>query len=444
MTESGCARTGGRINRDARPAGLFSGGRTYIALESAGLPRLAEASGKIGALPMRIWVVDAFTDRVFAGNPAAVAPLDHWLPDATLQAIASENRFSETAFFVPTDIKGNYQLRWFTPLTEVPLCGHATLAAGAVVLSELESDLEVVVFDSQAGALVVRKTKDGYTLDLPRKQRAPWTVPADLAEALGRPRIVDAFVAEYANIVLDAEASVRALRPDLAAIDRIVRGPRQGCLAVTAPGDEGRPYDFVSRFFAPGVGLPEDPVTGSAFADLAPYWCDRFDMESVVGFQASKRGGYTRAVQTLSSVRLLGQVAIYLRGELDPSIERLHNRPTSEPDPLPRAKPRRKTAVAPGLDRAPIFEDPKIVDHGDVERPVEPFADPAPDALEDETIAHAAQSAECEGVCGAEESEVDVASPRRGAFELLAEASGVESAAETERRPPLAVGDSGG
>lgn len=300
---------------------------------------------------MRIWVVDSFTDRVFSGNPAGVVPLERWMPDAVLQAIAAENNLAETAFFVPTGLKGNYQLRWFTPVTEVPLCGHATLAAGAVLLSEMEPGLEVVVFDTQAGALVVRATPEGYTLDLPRRNRSPWTVPADLVAALGEPRVVDAFVGEYANIVLDSEEAVRNLKPDLAAIDRLVRGPRQGCLAVTAPADESKPYDFVCRFFAPGAGIPEDPVTGSAFADLAPYWCDRFDMESVVGFQTSKRGGFTRAIQTLSSVRLFGQVAVYLRGELDPAIERLHNRMDAEPE-APRRKRRRSKAKL-----APIFED---------------------------------------------------------------------------------------
>jgi PhzF family phenazine biosynthesis protein len=299
---------------------------------------------------MRIWVVDAFTDRVFSGNPAGVVPLERWLPDATLQAIAAENNLAETAFFVPTGLKGNYQLRWFTPATEVPICGHATLAAGAVLLTEIEPNLEVVVFDTQAGALVVRATPEGYTLDLPRRVRAPWTVPDDLAAALGAPRIADAFVGEYANVVLENEDAVRSLRPDIAAIDRLVRGPRQGCLSVTAPADEGKPYDFVSRFFGPGAGIPEDPVTGSAFADLAPYWCDRFDLESVIGFQASKRGGFTRAIQTLSSVRLFGQVAVYMRGALDPAIERLHNRADAEPE-APRRKRRRKTKLAP------IFEE---------------------------------------------------------------------------------------
>lgn len=329
-----------------------------------------------GRARMKIWIVDAFTDRVFTGNPAAVVPMDRWLPDATLQAIAAENRLSETAFVVPTGLRGNYQLRWFTPTTEVPLCGHATLAAGAMLLSELEPGLEVVVFDTHAGALIVRATPEGYTLDLPRRQRSVWTPPDDLVAALGNPKIVDGFTAEYANVVLETEDAVKALRPDFAAINRIVRGPRQGCLVVTAPADDGKPYDFVSRFFGPGVGVNEDPVTGSAFADLAPYWCDRFDLESVVGYQASKRGGYMRAIQTLSSVRLLGQIAVYLRGELDASIGRLFNSTEQEPEAPQRKKRRpRKAKQLP-----PIFEDPMLpgIDGAAPEIPPPPTAHPAP------------------------------------------------------------------
>jgi PhzF family phenazine biosynthesis protein len=277
---------------------------------------------------MRIWFVDAFTDRVFTGSTAAVVPLAAWLSDDVLLAIAAENRCSETAFFVPTGLKANYQLRWFTPTEEVPLCGHATLAAGAVLLTEIERDLEVVVFDTQAGPLVVRETPEGFTLDLPRRQRKPWDPPEELIAALGAGvRVIDGFTGEYANLVLDSETSVRAIRPDFRAIERMVRGPRVGCLAVTAMADEGKPYDFVSRFFAPGAGSPEEPVTGSSFADLTPYWCDRLDRESTTGFQASKRGGYVRGLQTLSSSRLLGKIAVYLRGELDPSIERLGGAP---------------------------------------------------------------------------------------------------------------------
>lgn len=304
---------------------------------------------------MKIWIVHTFTDRVFTGNPAAVVPLERWLPDAVLQAIATENKLSETAFVVPTGLKGNYQLRWFTPATEVPLCGHATLAAGAMLLSEIERDLEVVVFDTHAGALIVRNTPEGYTLDLPRKQRSPWEAPEELARALGA-EIIDAFIAEYANVVLDNEATLAALTPDIAALNRLVRGPRQGMLVVSAPADEGKPYDFAQRFFCPSVGIDEDPVTGSAFADAAPYWCDRFDLESVVGYQASKRGGYMRAIQTLSSVRILGQVAVYLRGELDPSLARVHNRLEEHPEAPKRKKRRpRKAKQLPA-----IFEDPLL------------------------------------------------------------------------------------
>jgi PhzF family phenazine biosynthesis protein len=307
-------------------------------------------------IPMKIWIVHAFTERLFTGNPAAVVPLERWLPDAALQAIATENRLSETAFLAPTGLRGNYQLRWFTPATEVPLCGHATLAAGAVLLSEIDPSLEVVVFDTHAGALVVRATPEGYTLDLPKKQRTPWDAPGELARALGVNGFADAFVAEYANVVLDSEAALVAMKPDIAAITTIVRGPRQGMLAVTAPADEGKPYDFVSRFFAPGAGIDEDPVTGSAFADAAPYWCDRFDLESVVGYQASKRGGYMRAIQTLSSVRLLGQVAVYLRGALDPSLSRLHNALEAHPEAPARKQRRpRKAQHLPA-----IFEDPML------------------------------------------------------------------------------------
>ncbi len=323
---------------------------------------------------MKIWIVHAFTDRLFTGNPAAVVPLERWLPDAVLQAIATENKLSETAFVAPTGLRGNYQLRWFTPATEVPICGHATLAAGAMLLSEIDPSLEVVVFDTHAGALIVRHTPEGYTLDLPRKQRSPWTPDDSVAAALGGVEIVDAFVGEYANVVLEDETTVRALTPDFAALNAAIRGPRQGCLAVTAPADEGKPYDFVSRFFCPGVGIDEDPVTGSAFADLAPYWCDRFDLESVVGFQASRRGGYMRAIQTLSSVRLLGQVAVYLRGELDNSLTRLHNRLDEHPEAPARKKRRaRKAKQLPA-----IFEEPMIPGLEPEAAPPPPTSHPAP------------------------------------------------------------------
>lgn len=346
-----------------------------------GLP-LAQASvSGHRKTPMKLWIVHAFTDRAFTGNPAAVAPLERWLPDQLLQAIATENRLSETAFVVPTGLKGNYQLRWFSPTTEVPLCGHATLAAGAVLLSELEPELDMVVFDTHAGALVVRRTPEGYTLDLPRKPRHPWQPPEDLTVALGVETIADAFVAEYANIVLESEAALAAMKPDIAAINALVRGPRQGMLVVSAPADEGKPYDFAQRFFCPSVGVDEDPATGSAFADAAPYWCDRFDLESVVGYQASKRGGYMRAIQTLSSVRLLGQVAVYLRGELDASLTRLHNRLEDHPEAPPRKKRRgRKARQMPAIFEEPLLPglDGEPMADADEQHPPPPTSHPAP------------------------------------------------------------------
>jgi predicted PhzF superfamily epimerase YddE/YHI9 len=345
---------------------------------------------------MRIWFVDAFADRVFAGNTAAIVPLNVWLNDEILQAIAAENRCSETAFFVPTGLKGNYQLRWFTPLMEVPLCGHATLAAGAILLTEIERDLEVVVFDTQAGPLVVRETPEGFTLDLPRRVRTPWTPPQELIAGLGAGvRVIDGFVGEYANVVIDSETTLRTLKPDMRAIEKYVRGPRVGCLAVTALADDDKGYDFVARFFAPGIGLPEDPVSGSSFADLTPYWCDRLDREAVTGYQASKRGGTVRGLQTLSSSRLLGRIAVYLRGELDPSVERLGGRPlrarpiidTTTPvaPVIPAASPQRAVVSEygeAGFGDMPADFDPTYAYEREVNG-----ADPANDVAMDERAA---------------------------------------------------------
>jgi hypothetical protein len=166
-----------------------------------------------------------------------------------------------------------------------------------------------------------------------------WDAPEQLAHALGGVNFVDAFVGEYANVVLPSEDAVRNLKPDFDAIAWLVRGPRAGCLAVTARADEGKPYDFVSRFFAPGAGLAEDQVTGSSFTDLVPYWCDRMGVTEVSGFQASKRGGHVTARQTLSSVRLTAATAVYLRGEFDPAV----------------------TGVAPRIEEPTAAEDDLIV-----------------------------------------------------------------------------------
>lgn len=227
--------------------------------------------------------VDAFADRPFTGNPAAVMPLDAWLPDATMQAIAEENNLSETAFTVPTTGDADYELRWFTPTTEVALCGHATLASGHVLIA---GD-EVRFRTRKAGVLAVRRDGEALTLDLPATLVKPGAHEA-LLDVLGTPD-AELFLsyrgAEATSIVLlNDAAAVRACTPDvkaLAAIDLMV--------IVTARGDGGD--DVVSRVFVPAWGVDEDPVTGSAHAALAPFWCERLGRASFTAFQASKRGG---------------------------------------------------------------------------------------------------------------------------------------------------------
>jgi PhzF family phenazine biosynthesis protein len=234
-------------------------------------------------MELRLVQVDAFADRPFAGNPAAVMPLDAWLPDATLQAIAMENNLSETAFTVPLDgVEADYELRWFTPTTEVALCGHATLASGHVLIGRDEIRFRT----RKAGVLAVRRDGAGYALDLPvtlvREQPHP-----ELLEVLGTPS-AQVFIsyagAEATAIVLvKDEAAVRACAPDmkrLAGIDLMV--------ILTARGDE---TDVVSRVFVPAWGVDEDPVTGSAHAALAPFWAKRLGRDSFSAFQASRRGG---------------------------------------------------------------------------------------------------------------------------------------------------------
>ena len=234
----------------------------------------------------RIVQVDAFADRPFTGNPAAVMSLDAWLPDETLQAIAMENNLSETAFTIP-DASGeaDYELRWFTPTTEVALCGHASLASGHVLIAG-----DAVRFRTRkAGILEVRRDGDALTLDLPVTLVRPATHET-LLDVLGVPE-AELFVsyqgAEATAIVLLAdEAAVRACAPDMSRLRQI-----DLMAIVTAPGAE---TDVVARVFVPAWGVDEDPVTGSAFAALTPFWADRLGRESFTGYQASRRGGTVR------------------------------------------------------------------------------------------------------------------------------------------------------
>jgi predicted PhzF superfamily epimerase YddE/YHI9 len=258
---------------------------------------------------LTIYQVDAFTDSLFGGNPAAVCPLDAWLPGATMQAIAAENNLSETAFFIPQG--GDYALRWFTPTVEVDLCGHATLASGHVVMSYIEPERDSVSFHTaKAGTLTVSRRADILVMDFPARPAIRCAAPAGLLAALGgTPREV--LRAHDHLIVYGSAAEIAALDPDLAAL-AIVE-----CWAaiVTAPGEDG--IDFVSRFFAPAQGVPEDPVTGRAHCTLVPYWAKRLNKTELEARQISRRGGALHCALDGDRISLGGHAVVYLEGTIE-------------------------------------------------------------------------------------------------------------------------------
>ena len=254
-----------------------------------------------------IFQVDAFTDRVFGGNPAAVCPLESWLDDATMQAIAYENNLSETAYFVPGD--GAYALRWFTPLAEVDLCGHATLASAHVVFHHLQPDADAVAFDTRSGRLEVTRSGDALTMDFPALAAHPVETPADLSAGLGAEPVAVFADMDYLAL-FETEAQVRGIVPDLTALGRL--DERRGVIA-TAPGESA---DFVSRFFSPRMGVPEDPVTGSAHCMLAPFWAERLGKTSLRAYQASARGGVVQCTVAGERVHLTGRAVQYLEGTI--------------------------------------------------------------------------------------------------------------------------------
>ena len=256
-----------------------------------------------------IWQVDAFAAQTFAGNPAAVCLLEDWLADGALQAIAAENNLSETAFLVPRS--GEFELRWFAPAKEVALCGHATLAA-AKVLFDLRGweEKEIRFYTRQRGVLTVAKRGEWFEMDFPALPARPVATPPGLAAALGaEPRQVLASTDDWLA-VLDDEAAVRNLKPDLAAVKKF----NCRCVVPTARGDA---VDFVSRAFAPRYGILEDPVTGSAHCALAPYWAGVLGKDDLRAFQVSARGGEVRCRVAGDRVMLAWQAVVYLAGTID-------------------------------------------------------------------------------------------------------------------------------
>ncbi len=256
---------------------------------------------------MNIYQVDAFAENVFAGNPASVIPLDTWPDVEKMQNIATENNVSETAFFVKTG-NGTFDIRWFTPETEVNLCGHATLAAAHVLYNHLGFEKDKIRFSSKSGDLFVEKKDDLYWLDFPAQPPEPISIPKLLPEAIG---VIPKYTGVNTDLLVEVENEdiVRSLKPDLLILKKMeVRG-----VIITARGND---FDFVSRFFAPKVGVPEDPVTGSAHTVLTPYWAKKLGKSDLNAYQVSKRGGRLRCKNRGDRVKIGGPATTYLTGSI--------------------------------------------------------------------------------------------------------------------------------
>jgi PhzF family phenazine biosynthesis protein len=260
-------------------------------------------------MPVALFQVDAFAAKPFAGNPAAVCPLNRWLDDDRLLQVAAENNLSETAFFVAKD--GHYDLRWFTPRSEVKLCGHATLASAFVLLNILEPGRDSVRFETRhSGALTVSRSRDLLSMDFPALP--PWACanpPAALVEGLGATPTAVLQVADNYFAVYDSEEDVRRIRPDF----RVLEMLHPAGVAITAPGEN---CDFVSRYFAPSYGIHEDPVTGSTHCSLTPFWAQRLGKTRLHARQLSQRGGELWCEMHGERVALRGNAVLVLRGEL--------------------------------------------------------------------------------------------------------------------------------
>lgn len=293
---------------------MFGGGSRLAVRMSSFAGRALSTSAR-ARVP--IYQVDAFAHAPFEGNPAAVCPLDSWLSDDTLRSIAAENNLSETAFLVGR-ADGEWDLRWFTPTVEVDMCGHATLAAGSIVLGRLSPEAAEAAFHTRSGRLAVRRAAeaDTYTLDFPLWPCAPDATapPPALVAAVGAaPCAVHAieplhgapyFLFEYAT-----ESEVRSLAPRFGAMEANV-------LATAPAASSTAGYDFVSRFFGPLSGIPEDPVTGSAHSTLGPYWAPRLRLQSMVARQVSARGGTLHLQMAGERLLISGPTALYMEGVL--------------------------------------------------------------------------------------------------------------------------------
>ena len=258
-------------------------------------------------MQLPIFQIDAFADKIFAGNPAAICPLDTWLPDSLMQTIAQENNLSETAFFVPT--QEGFHIRWFTPTTEVDLCGHATLASAYVLFNILKYEKKSIVFDSKSGTLNVSRDNEWFVLDFPAKIPVPCVTPKIIIKAFSKSPI-ECLQADDYLVVFENEKDVLSVVPDIEQLKKLdLRG-----VIITATSNQ---YDFVSRFFAPNYGIVEDPVTGSAHTQLIPYWAQKLDKTQLLAKQTSSRGGILRCELKGKQVTIAGQAVKYLEGTIE-------------------------------------------------------------------------------------------------------------------------------
>lgn len=258
-------------------------------------------------MELTIYQIDAFTDQLFGGNPAAVCPLTEWLPTDIMQKIALENNLSETAFIVPEG--GGYHIRWFTPAIEVDLCGHATLATAHALYAEMGYAKDKVVFNSKSGLLTVFKKVDLYTMNFPTDELKSVTIPQEITEGLGgMPKEVFRGKDDYLAI-FDHQTTIENFTPDFNKLSQLnARG-----IITTAKGDT---VDFISRCFFPAAGIDEDPVTGSAHTTMTPYWTKKLDKTQMVARQLSARGGLLHCEYLGDRVNISGNAVTYLRGTI--------------------------------------------------------------------------------------------------------------------------------
>jgi len=256
---------------------------------------------------MKYYIVDAFSDKLFSGNQAGVCLLDEWLKDETMQKIAAENNLAETAFVVKR--KNYYDLRWFTPRTEMDLCGHATLASAFVITNFLDNGVSAMSFHTKSGVLPVKKADDLFEMDFPSRKPEKIEITPLMEQAVKVP-VLEAHMSRDILLILDNEEQVRNLRPDLNLVAKL---PDCFALIVSAKGESA---DFVSRFFAPNAAIPEDPVTGSAHSTLIPFWAERLDKDKMIAKQLSKRGGTLYCQNCGDRVKISGRAVLYLQGEI--------------------------------------------------------------------------------------------------------------------------------